>query len=731
MAENSNSTVENDKSLDTDRKQRRCFLCNKTFLVVVSCVALAVVVKYVVEKVKDKPLKIASSTTVDSQPDFENGVGVSYIERYRALEDQAILPLEENGWRLVLKAFGPCCLEQRAISERVAWDEIATNKTSKEWYENSWKPLCEKFDLDPTEKPTFYDRLPLFQYLVKNGITGTESETEFVADPEATDFTCYWENGEQKQGKGNYDDASREEREVLGPWKSEHPMVAQWIEENQDLFDLWAQAIRSPNYRAYHFVKDERFAFYNVLLPDVQFNREIARKFQMRARYRISRGDFDGAIDDVETLLILSRCMLAKEDPFFVVMMVGNAVMGMAAGIGLDENPQMSPSIEQRERMARLWREQSEFYDARELAKLAFAYEGEYFNMSMFQDVLALRREEGVPFLSVVWPKWQERFNFDESDLDSADTNEFFDTCYDAYCNLRKSSVLFRGGFDDALAMREMKSIVEQIADNPKHIKDLESELSAGARSEERDLARVAFRMFSAPVDPVQEAMLRCECTINLRRVADALKTYEAENGTLPPAFSVDSEGKPLHSWRVLILPYLGDEEKALYEKIRLDEPWNSEANKAVLAEAPAVYRCPSNPNCGSEQTGYTVLLGEDSLFDNSGKGKSLTELSARPDVDVLQQYLVVERYEPIHWAQPDAELDVQAFRDTFTGVEPVGVGSYHTDGMDVCTADGSAHYVSQLDPSYKLETGLTGKIVVEEDETTENPIEVNAESQE
>jgi hypothetical protein len=34
------------------------------------------------------------------------------------------------------------------------------------------------------------------------------------------------------------------------------------------------------------------------------------------------------------------------------------------------------------------------------------------------------------------------------------------------------------------------------------------------------------------------------------------------------------ASGERLHSWRVVLLPYLGQQE--LYEKIRLDQPWDS-----------------------------------------------------------------------------------------------------------------------------------------------------------
>src|SRR5262245_6205217 len=53
------------------------------------------------------------------------------------------------------------------------------------------------------------------------------------------------------------------------------------------------------------------------------------------------------------------------------------------------------------------------------------------------------------------------------------------------------------------------------------------------------------------------EAARRAQCTNNLKQIALALYNYEQEHKVLPPAYTVDATGRPLHSWRTLILPYL------------------------------------------------------------------------------------------------------------------------------------------------------------------------------
>jgi hypothetical protein len=67
------------------------------------------------------------------------------------------------------------------------------------------------------------------------------------------------------------------------------------------------------------------------------------------------------------------------------------------------------------------------------------------------------------------------------------------------------------------------------------------------------------------------------------------------------PGHIVDSDGKPLLSWRVAILPYI--EQQELFEKFHLDEPWDSPHNLAVAKQAaPEVY-------CHGNHAGMTTYL--------------------------------------------------------------------------------------------------------------------------
>src|SRR5260370_38533008 len=68
-----------------------------------------------------------------------------------------------------------------------------------------------------------------------------------------------------------------------------------------------------------------------------------------------------------------------------------------------------------------------------------------------------------------------------------------------------------------------------------------------------------------------REKTNRVEAAKNLKQIWKAIESYHGTHHQLPPAAVYSKDGKPLYSWRVLLLPYLG--EQSLYSQFRLDEP--------------------------------------------------------------------------------------------------------------------------------------------------------------
>lgn len=93
----------------------------------------------------------------------------------------------------------------------------------------------------------------------------------------------------------------------------------------------------------------------------------------------------------------------------------------------------------------------------------------------------------------------------------------------------------------------------------------------------------------------------------NLKMVGLALQNYHDTYGSFPPSYVVDSDGQPLYSWRVLVLPFM--EESELYDQFHLDEPWSSEHNQSLMAKIPQTYQSPYVP-FKEKSDGMTPIRG-------------------------------------------------------------------------------------------------------------------------
>ena len=201
---------------------------------------------------------------------------------------------------------------------------------------------------------------------------------------------------------------------------------------------------------------------------------------------------------------------------------------------------------------------------------------------------------------------------------------------------------------------------------------------------------------FFPAVQAAREATRRMQCSSHLKGLTLAFHTYHEVYKSFPPAYTVDENGKPLHSWRVLILPFM--EGQALYEKIRLDEPWDSEYNRQFHDARVSYYRCPSSfknilapLGRGTFQAGncnYSVVIGEETIFPGS-KATSLSDITDGTPNTIL----LVERIIPICWMDPNNEI---SFDIACEGVNRhlLGIGSEHNGGVNVGYADGSIRFL-------------------------------------
>src|SRR5262249_58067970 len=104
------------------------------------------------------------------------------------------------------------------------------------------------------------------------------------------------------------------------------------------------------------------------------------------------------------------------------------------------------------------------------------------------------------------------------------------------------------------------------------------------------------------------------ECMKNLQRIGLALHAYHDDQVAFPMAGIACKDGRRGLSWRVAILPYLG--EKRLYDKFKLDEPWDSPHNSQLQKEMPAVFACPSTTFRDPSLTTYRAVVGKNAFLE-------------------------------------------------------------------------------------------------------------------
>lgn len=175
----------------------------------------------------------------------------------------------------------------------------------------------------------------------------------------------------------------------------------------------------------------------------------------------------------------------------------------------------------------------------------------------------------------------------------------------------------------------------------------------------------------------VPEVARRVACANNLRAIAQAMLIYEQEHGTLPPACTRDAAGKPLHSWRTLLLPYL--EERELYDSIDLTKPWDDPANAAARERMPHVYRCPSG-TAPDGHTTYMVVVSPDGCFREEGS-VSVAEV-LQPSKTLLVAEFPTQRAVP--WMAPE-----DADEETFVAVGPDSLTEHGGGAANCVFVDG------------------------------------------
>jgi hypothetical protein len=174
-----------------------------------------------------------------------------------------------------------------------------------------------------------------------------------------------------------------------------------------------------------------------------------------------------------------------------------------------------------------------------------------------------------------------------------------------------------------------------------------------------------------------------------------AMMTYHDAYGHFPPAVLHDptlgDRAKP-YSWRVAILPIIG--EYQLYSQYRRDEPWDSPANRELVARMPAVFALPGSASAAKGLTHYQVLVGPGTAFERADIRVRLGDFPR----GAAQTILAVEAADPVPWTKPE---DLPYTPD---GPLPK-VGGLWGKGFYALFADGTVRWIDAEEQETMLRT--------------------------
>ncbi|WP_298867010.1 DUF1559 domain-containing protein [uncultured Gimesia sp.] len=175
----------------------------------------------------------------------------------------------------------------------------------------------------------------------------------------------------------------------------------------------------------------------------------------------------------------------------------------------------------------------------------------------------------------------------------------------------------------------------------------------------------------------------------NIKEITLAFHNYLDKFRSFPPAKEHLTNGKSLLSWRVHLLPFLG--EAALYKEFHLNEPWDSPQNKGLIKKMPKVFKL--DPGTKPGETQFMTFSGEKTPF-TGGPGVGLRDVT-----DGFSNTIMLIKAAPdkaVPWTKP---VDL-----VFDPVDPIKpTGQHSSPAFIAVMMDGSIRYVPTNIPVKEL----------------------------
>jgi len=165
-----------------------------------------------------------------------------------------------------------------------------------------------------------------------------------------------------------------------------------------------------------------------------------------------------------------------------------------------------------------------------------------------------------------------------------------------------------------------------------------------------------------------------------------AVANYHDAYRSYPPAVTYDAAGKPAHSWRILVLPFL--EQRELYEAYSFAEPWNGPNNSKLATRMPQLFAFAGTYESGNSiSTNFVAVAGDETVWPG-GNGMVQSDIGDGPS-NTIQ---FAEYNGPaIHWMSPEV---LKFATMSFVLGDPAGIDSQYL-APAVSMADGAVQRLS------------------------------------
>lgn len=152
-----------------------------------------------------------------------------------------------------------------------------------------------------------------------------------------------------------------------------------------------------------------------------------------------------------------------------------------------------------------------------------------------------------------------------------------------------------------------------------------------------------------------------------------ALHHYHYTHDCFPPPCVLDDNGRPMHSWRAFIMPYIEGENPI--KNYDFDEPWDGTNNKKLTDAPDADIHCPSSCSKLDSRRDYVTITGPGTIWPG-GNGTRLEDIADGPDNTVL---LVEMDNSDIRWLEPRDITIEEALGNSNDGTATIPTSGHYT----------------------------------------------------